>query len=225
MTGKLERARITVLDGQQKDQTIEVLFNPTEYSLEIGNSFAESAPPGLNNPILHFVNGEAQSLSMDLIVDTWTETRGGENAAVVTQRIADLLKIDAALHAPPPVRFDWGWLSFAAVIERIAQRFTMFRDDGIPVRATLSVGFKQYKPLFEQLQDPRRNSVDKTKRRVHTGDDALWLLAAREYRDPRYWRVIARTSRIESPRLLEPGTILTLPPIQDGDRLAERDGP
>lgn len=225
MTGKLKRAKITVLEGSRAGTTVEVFFNPTEYSLEVGNSFQESALPGLDNPVVHFINGESNSLSMDLVVDTWTETRGGRNAGDITRQIADLLKIDGELHAPPPVRFEWGWLEFKAVVEKLSQRFTMFRDDGIPVRATLSVTFKQYRPLSEQLEDPRRSSVDKTKRRVLTADDSIWLIAAREYRDPRHWRTIARRSRVENPRLLAPGTVLLLPPVTEEDRLEARDGP
>ena len=53
-----------------QDQPVEVLFNPTEYSLEISNNFQASAPPGLNNPILQFVNGNSDTLTMDLFFDT-----------------------------------------------------------------------------------------------------------------------------------------------------------
>ena len=100
----------------------------------------------------------------------------------------------------------------------------MFRSDGTPVRATLIVTFRQYKTIAEQLQDPRRNSADKTKRRVLEAHDSIWLLAAREYGEPRFWRLIAVTNDIDDPRRIEPGRVLVLPPITDDDRREAVDG-
>jgi hypothetical protein len=213
MPQELAKARIKVLEGEREGEFVEVLFNPTEYSLEISNNFQASAPPGLNNPILQFVNGNSDSLSMELFFDTWTD---GDRADVsqLTDLIAGLVRIDADTHAPPRVEFRWGLLVFKAVIEKLSQRFTMFLPDGTPVRATLNVSFKQFKPLAEQLIDPRRKSADKTKRRVVAADNSIWLLANREYGNPREWRLIARQNRIADPRAIRPGAVLVIPPLE-----------
>ncbi|MFC8130888.1 peptigoglycan-binding protein LysM [Streptomyces sp. NPDC057302] len=222
MAQKLAKATVTPLDGRGAGDEIAVLFNPSEYNVEYSASFSETAAPGLSNPILQFVNGNAQVLSMDLFFDTWTNG-GGSNVIDATKPLTDLLSIDGTLHAPPRVKFHWGVFQFVAVVERITQRFTMFRSDGTPVRATLTVAFKQYRPIAEQLQEPRRNSADKTKRRVLESHDSIWLLAAREYGDPRFWRVVARANDIEDPRRIEPGQVLVLPPL-DEERRREVDG-
>jgi hypothetical protein len=211
---ELAKAKIQVLEGVHAGEAIEVLFNPTEYSFEISNNFQASAPPGLNNPILQFVNGNSDMLTMDLFFDTWTDG-GRSDVTALTGRLAALLRIDAETHAPPRVEFRWGVLAFKAVIEKLSQRFTMFLSDGTPVRATLNVAFKQYKPLAEQLADPPRNSADKTKRRVVTSDDSIWLLANREYGNPRHWRRIARKNGIDDPRAIEPGAVLVVPPLDE----------
>jgi nucleoid-associated protein YgaU len=224
MAQELAKAKVRVLDGRNKDREFEVIFNPTEYNLEISNSFQEAAPPGLSNPILQFVNGQTQVLTMDLLFDTYTDG-GREDVSVRTKNFADMLAIDAAFHAPPRVEFKWGQFAFKAVVEKLSQRFTMFRSDGIPVRATLSVTFKQFRSLAEQLEQPRRNSADKTKRRVFTADDRLFLLAFREYQDPRYWRVIAARNEIDDPFSLAPGDVLILPPLDESDVLGAANGP
>ncbi|MGZ9067838.1 MAG: CIS tube protein [Allosphingosinicella sp.] len=212
---------IVALEGDHKDKPVEVLFNPTEYSFEISNNFQASAPPGLNNPILQFVNGNSDTLSMELFFDTWTDRNRGD-VTLLTGRLAALLRIDGKTHAPPRVEFRWGVIAFKAVIEKLSQRFTMFLSDGTPVRATLNVSFKQYKPLAEQLADPRRNSADKTKRRILTADDSIWLLAHREYGDVRDWRAIALKNRIEDPRAIRPGTALVVPPLDPKPKEAGR---
>lgn len=205
-------AFIEALLGVHKGEKAEVIFNPAEYSLQKGNQFASAPLPGLSNPVLSFVNGDADILSMELFFDTYTN-RGGSDVRNETKKIARLLDIDPTIHAPPPVRFVWGPLSFRAVIERLTQRFTMFREDGVPVRATLSVTFKEYKTIEEQLSERPTESSDWTKRRVVADQDRLCLIAAIEYGDPAVWRVIAEANEIDNPRLLVPGQELRLPPL------------
>jgi hypothetical protein len=212
MVQKPEKAFITPLDGRSAGQRIWVLFNPTEYSVEYSANYQEAAPPGLSNPIVQFVNGNARVLTMDLLFDTYTDG-GSQNVLERTRLLTDLLSIDAKLHAPPRVEFCWSGFSFVAVVEKISQKLTMFTSAGTPVRAMLSVTFKQYRTIAEQLNDPRRNSADKTKRRVLESHDSIWLMAAREYGEARYWRLIARYNDIDDPRRIEPGRVLVLPPI------------
>src|SRR2546423_1926858 len=82
-------------------------------------------------------------------------------------------------------------------------------------RVTLSVSFREYRTLREQLDDPRRESADKSKRRIVVGRDALWLIAAREYDDPTEWPRIAEANDLDDPREITPGQWLLLPPIEN----------
>jgi nucleoid-associated protein YgaU len=214
MAQELAKAKIKFLDGLHKGEEFTVIFNPTEYNLEISNSYQEAAPPGLSNPIIQFVNGQTQVLTMDLLFDTYTDGRG-ESVAARVKLFVEMLAIDGTFHAPPRVEFKWGQFSFKAVIEKLSQRFTMFRSDGTPVRATLNVTFKQFRSLADQLEQPRRNSSDMTKRRVFTADDALWHLAFREFREPKYWRLIARHNGIENPFAVKAGDVLLVPPVDE----------
>jgi nucleoid-associated protein YgaU len=200
-----------LIDGPA--ERIKVTFNPAEYSLQKGNQFSSTPLPGLSNPVVSFVNGDADVLTMELFFDTYTD-KGSSDVREETGKIAALLDIHPKLHAPPPVRFVWGGLRFKAVIERLSQRFTMFREDGVPVRATLNVTFKEYKTIDEQLNPRPNQSSDWTKRRIIVEFDRLCLIAAAEYEDPAVWRVIADANEIENPRLLQPGVEIQLPPLR-----------
>jgi nucleoid-associated protein YgaU len=220
---QLKKATITVLDGADKGKVIGVLFNPTEYSFERSNSYKTTAVPGLGSPLVQFVNGECDQLSMELFLDDYTDPKGPMSLQQpekdpVARRLTDiskLLLIDRDLHAPPPVRFNWGPMEFSAVIEKLGRKVTMFHPDGTPARATLSVNFKEYRTLRQQIEDPRRESADKTKRRVVVGREALWLIAAREYDDANEWIRIAEANDLDDPRDIAPGDWLTLPPIEN----------
>ena len=220
MTTQLAKAIVKILEGRNKDRELTVHFNPTEYAVEYGASFQETPVPGLSNPILQFVNGAAEMLTMDLLFDTYTDG-GSADVSEDTAEFTRLLAIDADTHAPARVEFKWGVFSFRAVVEKISQRFTMFLGDGTPVRATLSVTFKQYRTIAEQLENPRRNSADKTKYRVlgkvegfRPTPKSLWELSAAEYGEVRFWRLIARANRIEDLRGLRPGDTVLVPPLE-----------
>ena len=230
MSTQLVKAIVKVLDGSKANAELEVHFNPTEYGVEYGASFQETPVPGLSNPILQFVHGAAEMLSMDLLFDTYTDG-GGADVSEKTREFTDLVAIDEDSHAPPRVEFKWGVFSFKAVVEKVSQRFTMFLGDGTPVRATLSVSFKQYRSISEQLKKPRRESSDKTKERrlgmvqgYRPTPRTLWQLAADEYGEARFWRQIARRNRVEDPRLLAPGDRVLVPPLEDFDSGMDRDG-
>ena len=221
---KLEKAQIEVIKGSKAgNPPITVLFNPTEYTRERTNTFKATPIAGLASPLIHFVNGEADQLSMELFLDDYTdpdqpEARGDKKP--VHQRvkeIAGLLEIDPQLHAPSTVRFVWGKLQFEAVIEKLSQKFTMFKPDGTPVRAMLNVTFKECLTLPRQLRSPTRESSDRSKRRVLDAADNIWLLAWREYGDPKRWRKIAYANDIDNPWQVGPGTWLILPPLESED--------
>jgi hypothetical protein len=204
------KAKICIKDGPRAGTEVEVLFNPSEYSLEQANNFKDTNTAGLDRPITQWLNGLAGSLTMELYFDTYTDG-GGSDVTEKTDEIGKLLGVEE--HAPPKVEFRWGWMSFCGVLDKLTQRFTMFLPDGVPVRARLTVTFKGVKALSEQLKEPRRNSSDKTKRRTMTADSSIWLIAAKEYGDPRYWRLIAGHNRIDDPRAIRAGTALVVPPL------------
>jgi hypothetical protein len=210
---KLKRAVIQVLDGKgnKKGDDIDVLFNPTEYSLEKSNEFSNINIPGLGSPLLQFVRGGLETLSMDLFFDTYEKE--DKNVKNATDKITNLLKIDEDLHAPPILKFIWGKLNFTAVLTRVTRKFTMFLHDGTPVRATLTVSFSEYTTKFKQKQTVTSSS-DRTKHYVLKQGDSLWLLADKEYGNPGLWRPIAEANHIIKPQKLEPGTEIVIPPLE-----------
>lgn len=198
---------------------ISVQFNPPEYTIGKAAQIAEIAIPGIDSPILQFVRGQTRTLALELFFDT---TRLGRTEAKVvdvrtlTEQVAQLGRIQPHTHAPPRIRFVWGLgLSFRAIVDNVQQKFSLFNPSGIPVRATLTMSFKEYKTLEEQLQELNLQSADHTKRRVVRRGDTLARIAFEEYGDSASWRLIADENRDRLPdlRRLIPGTELQIPAI------------
>jgi len=207
--------------GPNLPPIIPVQFNPSEYTLTKGAQIAEIAIPGIDAPILQFVRGQTQTLSMELFFDT-TQMGMGEAPVVdvrtLTEPVFQLVKIQAKTHAPPRVRFSWGLgLSFRAIVDSIQQKFTLFNPVGIPLRATLTVSFKEYQTLEEQLQRLNLQSADHSKKRLIKRGETLALIAYQEYGDSTEWRRIFEEPRnlqlIPDPRRLQPGLEIVIPSI------------
>jgi len=227
---ELKHAKIEVLDtdvlgrDSKLKQFMDVQFNPTEYTLNKAAQIAEIGIYGIDSPILQFVRGQNEKLTMDLFFDTTTLPGGMGNSAVsvktLTEPFYQLCKIQPKTHAPPRIRFTWSEaLSFKAIVESVQQKFTLFNPQGVPLRATLSVTFREYKTLEEQLAELKLESTDHTKRRVAQRGDTLSRIAAQEYGDPRLWRRIAEANPdVGSPRRLRPGQVLVIPPLETFSR-------
>lgn len=212
------------------DEAVECQLNPTEYTLTKEAQFAEIPIPGLDLPLLQFVRGQAERLTVDLFFDS-TDDGMGDSARPVTEqtdKVHDLAKIDPTTHAPPVCSFSWGTIfpgakpdrnheggnrqSFRCVVESVRQRFTLFNPAGMPLRATLSVSLREYNTVQNQLAEGPRESADHTHSHVVAEGDTLTRIAAAVYDDPRRWRLIADANRIDDPLALQPGSILVVPP-------------
>jgi hypothetical protein len=204
---------IEVLAGQQKHKEIEILYFPPEYSVEKSNSFTEISIPGLESPYLQYIKGNAGSITLEVFYDTYEE---GTDVRELADQLSNLMNIDPKLHAPPPLRFIWGMLSaepFICVLERVTKRFTMFRSDGVPVRARLNITLKEYK-MELNIRERTVQSPDRSKAYITKQGDSLWLIAAEEYGDPTMWRAIAEANKIDNPRILETGKEIIIPPLE-----------
>jgi len=226
-------------DGSLGDPLL-VNYNPTEFTLNKGAQLAEIAIPGLDSPILQFVRGQSETLSLDLFFDT-TEA-GMDDSAVSVTTVTDLfyqlIKIDGTTHAPPICFFSWGAefpgqrnyasltgggtgsqgrYGFKCVVETVRQRYTLFSPQGVPLRATLSVSLKEYKTLAEQIAEINAQSADHSHTHVVQIGETLNQIATAVYNDPTQWRAIANQNNILDPLNLQPGRILQIPPLSNSD--------
>jgi nucleoid-associated protein YgaU len=221
--------------------TINLQFNPTEMSFNKGAQIAEIAIPGLDSPILQFVRGQTETLTLDLFFDSTDTASGGvplpggfevgaapaEPVTKQTDRIYELLKIEPERHAPPTCTLIWSTgfpgsqvshgsqrrTGFNCIVESVRQRFTLFSSLGVPLRATLTVTFKEYKTLDEQLLQLKLNSPDRTQSHVIQAGDTLSGIAGKHYLKPGEWRRLAVANGIEDPRRLNAGAFVEVPPI------------
>ena len=197
-----------ILIAPENQGSFEVLFNPTQYSVDKGNTIAQAAIPGLEAPILQYVHGNMRTLSMELFFDSYEEEY---DITEDTDQIYDLLYLDPSTHAPPICDLTWGTFQFRGVLDHVSGKFTLFLADGTPVRATLTVVFNEFIDVDVLVQEQPTESADHRKTRLVKSGDRIDNIAAEEYGDPAKWWPIAEANGLDDPSQLEPGYVLIIP--------------
>jgi hypothetical protein len=228
----LEKATLTVEYSSGAKDVFKVQYNPTEFTLDKGVQFAEIAIPGLDSPLLQFVRGQCEKLSVELFFDTTDEGAGAEAKSVTkyTDPIYALTKIEPSGHAPPIVTFSWNTAfpgadlpsaagnqrrnDFRGVVDSCRQKFNYFSPEGVPLRATLTLSLREYKTLDQQLLQLNLSSPDRTHAHLVRDGETLARVAAAYYGRPADWRHIADKNGVDDPRRLDPGVLLTVPSIR-----------
>ena len=199
----LEKA---LLINTQTNEQHAVMFNPEEYSLDKANSFAEIGIPGVEAPPIQYVRGNLRTLQMELFFDTYEQQ---SDVRVFTQQIAGLLEKDPIAKVPPVLLFSWGRLNFKCVLESLNQKFIMFLSDGTPVRARLSVTFKEYHKIEINIQ--RGLFIGPPTLHNIIEGETLSGIAGDVLGDPAAWREIAELNNIDNPRKIPAGLPLIIP--------------
>jgi nucleoid-associated protein YgaU len=194
-----------------------VMFNPDELSFSKSANWASKEAKGRDVPELQFTKGEPRTLTIKLFFDTYdTPDPQKDDVRKFTDRVLHLTTVEkhGDTHRPPVLKLSWGGTrEFKCVLERLEQKYTLFMEDGTPVRATLTCTFKEWRTNTEDQRIQATMSADIAKSRVVRRGDTLSGLAADEYLDPGLWRPIAVANHIDDPLRLLPGSRVVVPKL------------
>jgi hypothetical protein len=207
-----------LIHSVETSDEIECMFNPTEYTITKINQWATDPKRGEDVPKLDFKGGDSKELVLKLFFDTSLE---GCDVRDETDKLIKLMEVHEDLTdkntgkgRPPLVICQWGTVRlFKAVIKEVSQQFTLFRDDGTPVRASATATFTQaqeedlWKP-----QNPTTSGIYGHKRWIVKEGDTIDHIAYKEYDDSAMWRYIADTNGLINPGNLKPGQVLVIAP-------------
>lgn len=236
---KLAKLKIYVETKGFPKPPIEVLYNPNRITIQqVGwqsgkwNSLVPADQPATLTVDLFFDTTLPDSLPniVDLaIASTYfaafpvgAKVSRAKDVRKYTQQITNLTQKNGNLGSkeprPPMCQLEWGKFTepvkqnfFQGVLREVTTSYTRFLKDGTPVRALLNCTFEEWQP--SETKQRQLNPVDDPTRIVKRGE-TLSSIAAEEYNDPSLWRAIALINRLENPRNLMPGQILTVPSLQ-----------
>ena len=185
-----EKARIQVLEGPDQG-AISVMFNPSEYTV---STTVQATGEGAQ---VQFKLVNMPEFTVTFFFDTYEKQ---SDVRKETEKIRSLTMPTVEgreTKRPPLCLFLWGGLSYKGIISRVDQKFTMFLETGIPVRAELTVTLKA---VVSPEEDTQRKGNEACRKlwTVKTGD-RLDVIAYKALKDPAQWKKIARVNDIVDP--------------------------
>jgi hypothetical protein len=213
-----------VLVARDLNDRIECRFNPREYVIAKSATWSRTPVRGAESaPLPEFVGTNPRTLQMELFFDEW-ESGSGDVSKDVEKLLAwtnpTRDSIGANKPTPPVVFFQWGTKPlFDAYVKSVNARYTMFRNDGTPVRASVSAAFEEL-PAEPARQNPTSGGEPGRRTHVVGGGDTLHSIAYQEYGDPTLWRGLAGFNGIDDPLRILAGSRLLVPPAKRASELS-----
>jgi len=235
---QMAKAVLIPMNGDQVEtdsaQHIPVQFNPATLRVTLSNTLRAENRGGGSAAAAQYVDKSESSLAVELLFDTSRDfshtavydegdtsfsndfrVEANSDVRRLTRRIADTFMQPQNPDsdrpgAPRRCRFQWGSFRFTGMLSNYTETLDFFAPEGIPLRATLALTFKEDRYQFDLDASVRAGARGApafapggpgvtTDRAVQTAGG-----------DPRDWQAVASANDIENPRFTPPGGLLIL---------------
>jgi Contractile injection system tube protein/LysM domain len=214
------KAKLAIEGGE----TIQVLFNPTEYTITKGNNWTFDPIKGTSLPTGKFGGGKPREMQVNLLLDQ-SLPNGEMSVKDITDKLFKMMEVKGGTGAgagdavPPLVTFQWGeMIPFKAACTSLTVAFQLFKPNGSPIRADVKLALTQAETATSASAKSKNKKQNPTTRShgglgVHVvqDGDTLQSVAHQTYGDPNRWRLIAEANGIDNPLHLRRGKPLNLP--------------
>src|SRR5829696_6157768 len=139
------KAKLAIEGGD----TIQVLFNPTEYTITKGNNWTFDPIKGTSLPTGKFGGGKPREMQVNLLLDQ-SLPNDGKSVKEITDKLFKMMEVPSGVAAgaanacPPLVMFQWGeMIPFKAACTSLTIAFQLFKPNGTPIRADVKLALTQ----------------------------------------------------------------------------------
>jgi hypothetical protein len=216
------KANLVAEDGKE----LKFRFNPKEYSVSKSATWTRPTNKAARHSTAPEFGGvQPQTVQMELFFDDWDEHG---NLVRDIETLLGWLKptersIDKKKPQPQALKFRWGGqqplAEFRGFLKSVGAKYTMFKSDGTPVRATANITLEEI-PADPKKTNPTSGALAGRRSHVMAAGDSLHSVAFREYDDPALWRGLAAFNGIDDPLRVAPGTRLLIPTADEAAALA-----
>lgn len=221
ISAKLEKMRILAFkdNAYKKPATPTswpVLVNPESYSMDYTIEYNTDTAQGNDGTTAKYTRHSPEEFSCDLWFDN-TGILDGQPRSDIYAEMNEfkkfLLDIESETHEPRHFMVIWGKMLFKGRITGLQIQYKLFKPDGTPIRAMVTVSFKGSFDDVLRLAKANLLSPDLTHKRVVKAGDTLPNLCEDIYEDTKYVNQIARINSLDNFRRLTVGAELFFPPF------------
>lgn len=196
--------------------SFQALINPAGYDHTFSISYAKTKALGQPGTEAKYSFSKPEQLDLKELVLDGTGAVPGRVIAVKTQveqlrnTVYTYVGTD---HEAPIVQLVWGSLIFYGRVQSMVLKYTLFKPNGEPLRAKVTLVLKEFSTIAEIIKEARASSPDLTHMIEVRAGDTLPLLCERIYKDSSYYLEVARINGLTAFRQLAPGSRLRFPPL------------
>lgn len=217
------------------------MYNPESYSMNHSLDYDENQRPLIGDLDKKFLRIKPKSLALKLFFDgtnaspsNFSRSEFGafqtpdfnnvvaqvEMFLTLAARISGISVDDfssstnSERHQPMKMMIVWGTFLMTGVLSSASVKYTMFDNDGVPIRAEMDITVDEAADLSLIEKEIKLNSPDLSKSITVKQGDTLPDLCFKEYGDASLYPKIAEVNELTNFRKLKPGTELLFPPIK-----------
>lgn len=206
-------------------EPFELMLNPESYSIKSTINYVQEEKANGNSTGASgkYTGHSERELVLDPFILDVTGAIPFKLAKMLNESITDMIKhleevvydYDGTNHEPHILQLEWGSSIHWAKLKSMDVKYTLFAENGDPLRAEVSLTMMKYKDIKEILAEQKKSSPDLTHLVEVKDGDTLPSMCNRVYKDCSYYREIAEINGLDDFRHLTPGTFLYFPPLVD----------
>lgn len=206
--------------GQKSGPPFEVMINPDSYSRTYSINYVDKENLGglAKSPKFNKILSEKLSFKIVLdstgVVPLTTANKGKDVEKMIKELKMVVYNYQGKIHQPNFVQLNWSPMIFKGRLESLTIDYKLFKADGTPLRANLSLAFIEF--MSEKLTAATEgdNSPDMTHVVTIKQGDTLVDLCRNIYGKSKYYLQVAKYNDLTNFRYLIPGSKLMFPPLK-----------
>jgi hypothetical protein len=193
-----------------------VMLNPDNIKWHREIEYNEEQAPDSSAPSQKYKRTPSDKLSFDIVIDCSGVVDNKRTS--MADEVSALEKIvytyNGDKHRPNFVRVQWGKnMMFKGLLDTFETSYTLFRPDGSPLRAKVSLSFSQYVAPQTVAQKDQKKSPDVSHLITVVEGLNLPQLCYQVWEKETYYVQVARFNNLNKFRNLKGGERLIFPPI------------
>jgi hypothetical protein len=193
--------------------------NPEQYSQVFQVKYDAKVAPGGQGVEEKFMSSGPEELKLDFLFDGTDTIYGYAQAGKsVPQQIQEFKEVvydlSGDIHQPRFLKVMGMGVAFPCVLTELQLNYTLFKPDGIPLRAKASATFLNFREVRRRVAEEGKSSPDLTHFREVKQGDTLPLMVFNIYKDPKYYLEVARVNGLTNFRKMATGQGIIFPPLE-----------
>jgi hypothetical protein len=220
MSANLELMKITGYTDKEFQSAYKkpysVMINPESIKWSRSVSYNEEQPSDTSSASQKYKNTPSEKLSFEIVLDcTGVVNIARMNLAAEIASLEDIIyTYNGKIHRPNFVSIQWGKsFTFKGVLTSFDTSYTLFKPDGTPLRAKLSLSFSQYVSPKTLGKQDNQQSPDVTHMMDVVEGVSLPQMCQAVWKDESYYVQVARYNGLDKFRNLKNVDRLVFPPI------------